>query len=132
MYIALLGFVASLATHLSALMGIADPFELGPLRAGMYVIWLPAVLAARQLSSDPSEENLWHEIFRGCPPWMRMGLYVLLGYAVLGVLSFLLAPKASVPPAFSLRVSSRTWMLFYFVTFATLYSAIQVSSRDTE
>jgi hypothetical protein len=132
MYVALLGFLASLAAHVAALMGVADPFELGPLRAGMYVVWLPAVLAARQLSSDPSEDNLWRETFRGCPPWMKMGLYVQLGYVVLSTVSFLLAKKPPVAPAFSLQGSSQIWMLFYFVTFATLYSVLQVSRQEAE
>jgi hypothetical protein len=132
MYLALVGFLASLAAHVAALMGIANPFELGPLRVGMYFVWLPAVLAARQLSSDPSEDNLWSETFRGCPPWMKMSLYVLLAYAVLTTVSTLLTKKPPSAPAFSLQGSSRLWMLFYFVTFATLYSALQVSRQETE
>lgn len=132
MYVGVLGFLASLAAHVAALMGVTDPFELEPLRIGMYVVWLPALLAVRQLSDDPSEENLLHVTFRGCPPWMRMGLYALLAYVFLTTASFLLAKKVPVAPAFSLEVSSRHWMLFYYVTFATLYSALQVSRREAE
>jgi hypothetical protein len=131
MYLALLGFLASLTAHLASHMGIAKPFGLDPmpLHMGIFVVFVPAVLVSRRLAPGHWRTNYWKTALRGCPAWMRTGLYVIFGYAFLNFIAVMLGEK-TVGGATALRGFSGHWMVFYYGAFAIMYSAIQLARHD--
>lgn len=137
MALAALGFVISLAAHLIALTGHMPPVgeAIFVLHAGVFIVWLPAVLvsmrlnyAQRSRSRWPGWGN-WKQTLAGCPPWMTYAAYGLFGYAFL---NFFLAIgsidqhpfKTGIDPQ-TVRAISGHWMLFYGLGFAILYSAFR-------
>jgi hypothetical protein len=134
MYIAFAGFVASLIAHIAGYMGVEKPFGFDPwpLHMGIFIVWLPAVLAAQRLSREFPQKDMWKATLRGCPPWMRKALNVLFGYALLSFVLFMALEAASGDEASTVRGFSGHWLIFYFAAYAILYSAIQVSENETE
>jgi hypothetical protein len=94
------------------------------------VVWIPTILIAQRLTKAAKQSEFWKAAFRGCPTWMRIGVYVLGGYAVLNFILFIATarqyPKNEVPDVVNYRGFSGHWMLFYYVASATLYSAIRL------
>lgn len=133
MYVALTGFIASLVAHIAGYMGIEKPFGFDPwpLHIGIFVVWLPAVLVAQRLSKDFPQKDMWKATLRGCPSWMRNGLYALFGYAFLSFFLFMALDSTSGNEASTVRGFSGHWLIFYFAAYAILYSAIQVSENET-
>src|SRR5215831_7309479 len=84
MWLAVAGFLASVIVHVYSLLGTANPF--GPaawaLHVGIFVVWFPAVLVAQRLTRNVKRADFWKAIFRGCPPWVRRGAYILFPYAI--------------------------------------------------
>jgi|SRR5271165_4660747 len=78
-----IGLALSILSHIAALFGKSGP--LGKytflLHIGIFVVWLPAVLAARRLTSGFTVQQSWSESLRGCQPWMRYALYGFFCYA---------------------------------------------------
>ena len=133
MYVALAGFIASLIAHIAGYIGIEKPFGFDPwpLHVGIFIVWLPAVLVAQRLSRDFPQKDMWKATLRGCPSWMRKGLYVLFGYAFLSFFLFITLDSKSGNEASNVRGFSGHWLIFYFAAYAILYSAIQVSENET-
>jgi hypothetical protein len=75
--------VFSLAAHCLALAGVPIPGGklVGNLHIGIFVVWVPTVLVAYQSTRYANREGSWKVTLAGCPPWMRLGLYVLFGCA---------------------------------------------------
>jgi hypothetical protein len=81
------------------------------------------------------QKDLWKIALFGCPRWMRLVLYALLGYSVA---SFLIAMHnidhdqaigghlSSFIPAFSVHLAA-----FYGIAFATLYSVVNNPATDS-
>jgi hypothetical protein len=133
MLLALLGFIASLIAHLFGYAGVEKPFGINPwpLHIGIFVVWLPAVIVAQRLSKEFPQKDLWKATLRGCPPWMRISLYVLFAYAFLSFFVFVVLGAPSGKESSAVRGFSGHWLIFYYAAFAILYSAIQVSEKDT-
>jgi hypothetical protein len=133
MYLALLGAFASFVVHVASYMGIAKPLGLDPwlLQKGLFFVWLPTSLVVYLQSREYHETGVWKTMMRTCPPWMLTVLFVLFGYALLNLMSFAFGAATAVGRASALRVFSGHWMLFYYLTFAILYSAIHISDHDT-
>ena len=59
--LATIGLILSLVTHAAALLGIPQP--LGPaawgLHVGVFVVWLPAILAYNRLAAGSKRQNSW-------------------------------------------------------------------------
>ena len=127
MWLALVGFAASLAVHVFSLLGQPNPF--GPwawgLHAGVFVVWFPAVLVAHRLSKTAKRADFWKAVLRGCPSWVRTGAYALCAYAVLNFLLFLCIPRPHTPTQ-DFRGFSGHWLVFYYFAAAILYSAGQL------
>jgi hypothetical protein len=129
------GFVASLVSHVCSLLGVDGP--LGDrtmlLHMGIFVVWFPAILAARRVGRDAPQKDQWKAALRGCPEWMRYALYGLFGYTFLNFALFLFrahgrgssGPGGSASPSV-VRGFSGHWMLFYFAAFAMLYSYLHL------
>jgi hypothetical protein len=87
--IAVAGLILSLVAHLVPFFGFPEP--LGRLtwllHIVLFVVWLPAGLAARRLDPDSKEDFSWKVALRGCPRWVR---WVAGGFAVYAVVNFVL------------------------------------------
>lgn len=133
MYLALVGFVASLIAHLCGYVGIDKPFGISPwpLHVGIFIVWFPAVLVFHNLSKDFPQRDMWKAALRGCPNWMRTLLYVIGGYAFLSFFAFMAIDSFSSSEASTIRGFSGHWLIFYYAAFVILYSAINVSQQDS-
>lgn len=130
MWIAAAGFVASAIVHVSSLLGLSQPFGhfAWGLHIGIFVVWLPAVLVAQRLSKGAKQTDFWKAVLRGCPPWMKRFLYVLVPYIFINFfVGIALGPKTE---ADNFRIFSGHWMFFYFAGMAMLYSADQLGSLE--
>lgn len=130
--IALAGFIASLLAHIAGYAGIDRPLGLDPwpLHVGIFVVWLPSVLAAQKLSKDFPQKDMWKATLRGCPKWIRYMLFGLFGYAILSFLAFFISTENSQNEASTIRGFSGHWLVFYFAAFAILQSYSRVAISD--
>jgi len=131
--VALVGFAASLITHLAGYADIERPFGINPwpLHVGLFIVCFPAVLAAQKLSKDFSQSEFWTASLRGCPDWMHYSLLVLFGYAFLSFFVFLISGGSSPDnEASTIRGFSGHWLLFYFGAFAVLHSYSKLPELD--
>lgn len=132
------GLLLSVASHIAALRGTEGPLghSAWMLHIGIFVVWLPAVLAARYMSAEFPAKDMWKASLRGCPVWMKYMVGVLFAYALV---NFLIAMR-SFPgrgeagatgwmPASVVRGFSGHWMVFYGTAMAVLYSAARVKDR---
>jgi len=95
--------------------------------AGVVLVWFPAVMLMSRLTQDFKQKDMWKAALRGCPGWMRTGLWVVIGCAV--AFSFLPSlfmrssgNSSQTPPLFP--------VLFYAVSFCVMYSLINVQKQD--
>lgn len=133
-WLALVGFCASVVVHLMALLQIAVPVVLQPyineelyatLGLGIFVVWMPAVLAASQVARTQDAGGVsWNILLKGSPAWMLKALKGLFVYVVLNFfVSIWLTTNAQVQDGvFLQRTFSGHWLLFYGAAFAILYS----------
>jgi len=136
MWLAVAGFCASLLVHVLSLLGLRSP--LGSitwlLHIGVLAVWIPTVLVAQRLSKNAKRADLWRAVLRGCPAWMRTGVYVVAGYAMVNFGLFIVDTmsysKNRVPEVLQYRGFSGHWMAFYYVAAATLYSAHTLGSSS--
>ena len=136
--LALLGLFLSLAAHLAALVGMPQPLGSAAwgLHIGIFVVWIPAIIAANHLVKDFRRKDFWKAALRGCPTWMRWLTYGFFGYAFINFIVFILsAPPNGVSagagtPAVVFRGFSGHWMAFYSAAGAILYSSFVVGRRD--
>jgi len=139
MFLAALGFAASLAAHLAVALGLRETFPPAVmlLHAGIFVVFLPAVIVMRGLAKDYKQSEVWTAALRGCPGWMRKAVYGLFAYAIVNFVFFIgKAPGRGAPlagggtPAVIVRGFSGHWMIFYAVSFAVLYSYLHADETD--
>src|SRR5262245_11911762 len=130
MWLAIAGLIASAVVHVSSLFGLAQPFGAAAwgLHVGIFVVWLPAVLAAHRLSKGAKRSEFWTATLRGCPPWVRRTFYGLFAYTFVNFFAGIALGPDSEPERF--RIFSGHWMLFYFMAAAILYSASQLDSLE--
>lgn len=133
MVLAACGIALSIAAHFMALAGVPIPGGglVWVLHAGIFVVWVPAVLVSLKMTRHASRKDLWKVALAGCPEWMRRSLYVLFGYAMLNFILFFVTTagqprkdhqNSSSPEV--IRGFSGHWMIFYGVAFAIFYSRI--------
>ncbi len=132
MVLAAVGLVLSVAAHAMSIAGIQIPGGglVWALHMGIFVVWIPAVLVSLRSTRHASRKDYWKVVLAGRPVWMRRGLYVLFGYAVLNFVIFL-ATTANLPKSHGggalpsvVRGFSGHWMAFYAAAFAVLYSRV--------
>jgi hypothetical protein len=140
MILAALGLAASAAAHAAAALGLRASFPtwVMGLHVGVFVVFLPAAFVVHRLTRDYTQREIWTAALRGCPDWMRKGVYGLFGYAFVNFLYFIATvPKgraaavvAGETPAVIVRGFSGHWMIFYAVSFAILYSYRHAEEAD--
>ena len=130
MFLAGAGFVASVVAHVASIAGIELPGGRNwfVLHAGIFAVWIPAILVMNRFRGRVSKKDIWKTAFAGSPVWMLTALKVIFGYSFVSFFLFVVnAPSHSKQSPVSLpaeiRAFSGHWMIFYSVAFATLYSA---------
>jgi hypothetical protein len=127
--IAALGLILSLLVHLSALFG--QPIPLGHrawgLHFGIFVVWIPTVIAGNFLARDVDRKNWWRFALRGCPDWYRYFTYGLFAYALINFAIFLMrtwaAPRnGGLSDEVGLIGFSGHWMAFYAAALGAMWS----------
>ena len=131
MILAAIGFLASLGFHFLALAGVPIPGAktVWLLHFGIFVVWLPTIVVLRNNFHVPGSRDSWRRALAGCPPWMRVVVYIAFGYAFINFALFFFGtlgqpkPTSDVPPNV-VRGFSGHWMFFYAAAFAALFSAV--------
>ncbi len=136
MYLAMVGCFLSLVAHLCGYIGIGRPFGMDPwpLHIGVIVVCIPAVFAAQKLSKGYLQDEMWHAVLRGCPEWMKSLFVVIFAYAFISFFMFILVTDNAanvVNEANKLRGFSGHWLVFYYVSYAILYSYHKVMLNDS-
>lgn len=123
------GVVFCLAFYLLAVSGIfAVPGKDAMLLfIGIFPIWLPTILFMGRLTSEFKQKDLWKAALRGCPSWMRVVLYVLIGAAFLAFLFPLLTGGKPGEGPFTFMLFPST---FYAISFCVMYSLLS-TRRNT-
>ena len=146
--IAAVGFFASLAVHVCALLGIDAqarfPF-VWLLHVGIFVVFVPAAIAQKR-ASKPGSRSSWNDLL--LPAWMKALGPVLFIYAIVNfmiamhgapgktrldhgrhvvvergaVVRVLADEEFHANEATVLRMFSGHWMMFYAGAFAMLYA----------
>jgi hypothetical protein len=136
-FLAVVGFAVSVVSHLCALFGVAGPLgdQSWVLHVGIFVVWIPAVLAGQSMGRNVPSKDFWKAALRGCPAWMRYTTYFFFGYAIFNFLLFILTAPSGVETAGSVSPSmvrglSGHWMAFYGAAFSILYSKARTNERD--
>jgi hypothetical protein len=123
------GFVATLAVHVTSLLGATYPFDhffkfLGP---GVFVVFIPTIFVMNRLTRDVKQRDIWRAAMRGCPRWMRGSVWTIAGYAYIGFLVFSLLPVGGMGSEINkARSMSAVLLVFYLIPLSVLYSATQV------
>src|SRR5258705_12794585 len=136
MWLSALGLIFSLLVHLDALLGMGSALGEAAwfLHAGVFLVWLPAVLVLQPLTREFKQKDLWRAALRGCPTWMRWMTYGFFGYAFLNFAFFIvMAPRSNSPsgtPTVVFRGFSGHWMAFYSAAVAIFYSARHAEEHD--
>lgn len=124
-----IGLIASLWVHLGAVMGrrVAPEAFFWILHMGIFVVWIPAVLVAKQRVGSLQRKDFWKQVLKDSPEWMRYMVYFFLAYAFVNFMLFMLkAPAGNTDPSLPSvvwRGFSGHWMAFYSAALAILYSA---------
>jgi len=127
-----IGLSLSIIVHVLSLFNIASPFgELTwILHGGIFVVWLPMILVLQRLKKDSNEKEFWKTAMQYCPVWIKRIVGFLVLYAFVNFIIFIATVKedhksdhARETPPVVLRGFSGHWMIFYWISFAALYSA---------
>lgn len=78
---AALGWALSVAVSLASLGGVKLPGWLdGAFFAGLFPLWICAILIAQRLTKGASQSDFWKAAWRGCPTWLRYAIWGSWGY----------------------------------------------------
>ena len=137
-YLAGVGLVSSVIVHVCSLLNLPNP--LGglayTLNIGIFIVWIPAVIAAGRMTEDFKQKDMWKALLRGCPDWMKKLTYFFFAYAFINFFIFIALEVvgyrggAEVKGDPSLRGFSGHWMAFYSAAMAFLYSRRETLDRD--
>jgi hypothetical protein len=95
---------------------------------GVFVVWFPTVILMNRLTKDFKQKDLWKAALRGCPPWMRTALWVVIGVVFA---AFFLPFPGRKSPGDSPQTFALFPITFYSVSFCVMYSLINVDEFDS-
>jgi hypothetical protein len=129
MVLSAVGIVLCLSFYLLGVTGICPvPLRNTPvLFVGVFVVWLPTVILVNRLTRDFKQKDLWKAALRGCPPWMRIALWVVVGCAFVSFFIPVVSRRNPGDPPQTLMLFPIT---FYAVSFCVMYSLIKVEKFD--
>ena len=129
------GLVLSLWVHLGAVAGrrVAPEEFFWILHMGIFLVWFPAVLVAKERVGNINRKDFSKIMLKGSPDWMRYMVYGFLGYAMVNFAFFFFQvptgkSDGANPPAIVWRGFSGHWMAFYSAALAILYSAAKANT----
>ncbi|MBZ5657960.1 MAG: hypothetical protein LAO56_22080 [Acidobacteriia bacterium] len=95
---------------------------------GVFVVWFPTVILMNRLTQDFKQKDLWKAALRGCPPWMRVALWVVIGCVFAAFFLPMLSKRnpGDAPQTFVLFP-----IIFYAVSFCVMYSLVNVEEHDS-
>ena len=126
MVLAAIGVLACFCLHIAS-------FQSGPelekraipvLFPGLFVVWFPTVILMNRMTRDVKQRDLWKAALRGCPPRMKIALWIVIGYAAFAtfLLPFLRGSNPGASPSGFLIFPA----VFYSVSFCVMYSVLHV------
>ena len=132
MLLAGLGLLCSVTLHLASLTGHATQMQnlltedmqfrvMTSITAGIFVVWLPAVLIAQRISKGNRLKFSWKDVLAGCPQWMSYAVYGLFAYAFINF--FLSISTREMDSQQGLRTFSGHWTLFYGMALCIFFSS---------
>ncbi|MFI5059780.1 MAG: hypothetical protein ACHQLQ_16565 [Candidatus Acidiferrales bacterium] len=95
---------------------------------GLFAVWIPTVILSNRLTQDFKQKDFWKAALRGCPAWMRSGLWAVIG-CVFAV--FFLPVLSRRSPGDSPQTFVLFPIMFYAVSFCVMYSLINVEKHDS-
>jgi hypothetical protein len=129
------GLVLSLWVHLGAVAGrrVAPEEFFWMLHMGIFLVWFPAVLVAKERVRSLNRKDYWKVVLKGSPEWMRYMVYGFLGYAMINFTYFFFQVptgkgEGANLPAIVWRGFSGHWMAFYSAALAILYSVAKANT----
>jgi hypothetical protein len=129
MVLSALGVLASFVVFLAGMggnLGIEKGF-LRILFPGIFIVWVPTVLLMNRSTRDFKQRDIWKAALRGCPAWMRMALWVVVGLVFAAFFApFLWGSRPEAFPAGFLLVPA----VFYSVSFCVMYSTLHMEAFD--
>jgi hypothetical protein len=133
LFLSATGLLISTVIHICALLKVQfehynKVFFLG---IGVFIVWLPTILAANKLTKDFKQKDYWKAALRGCPSWMKTLFYATGGYALINFIYMIASGKPDRDAVSTARFISGHLLPFYLAAFAVLYSAIRVSELDS-
>jgi hypothetical protein len=138
-YLALIGLLFSLVAHVCGLLGLPQPlgYITWGLHIGVFVVWIPAIVAAQNTTHDINQRDAQEAAMRGCPVWFRRLTSVFFVYALFNFATFMAMmvlggqrDEAS-QTALAFRGFSGHWMVFYSAAAAMLESAVTLGNHDS-
>jgi hypothetical protein len=130
MVLAGVGLALCFASFLGTFLGRA-PSKRAIMAAfiGVFILQLPTILIMNVLTRDFKQKDLWKSGLRGCPRWMRISLWTLVGcvMALTFGLPVILGKNPADSSGFSLFPA-----VFYAVQFCVMYSALHVDKLDAD
>ena len=136
MTLSAVGLFTSLYVHLGAVMGhrVVPEAFFWILQMGIFVVFIPAILMARERLGNTRRPDFWKLILKDSPNWMRYMVYGFFGYALVNFALFIFnAPSGDTgtnPPLADWRRFSGHWMAFFSASFAMLYSEANWNSKE--
>ena len=135
MYLAGLGLIISFMLHAASLLGLPIPLDVyGKLIFFFFLLLLiafvPAALVMGNHCKDVKSRDIWKVALRGCPTLLKYLLYLFCGYAGIRFVLFAIIGKDQTGvngqlTTSAINIISAFFMVFYSVSLAILYSAIQ-------
>ena len=130
MAIAAFGFVASVIAHLLALAHgpIPGGEKIFALHAGIFIVWIPAVMLMGTLTKGARRSDIWKIGLMGCPRWVKPALTALGAYVAVNFFRGIAMQHREGDDFLErVRLFSGHWIIFYAIATAIMYSALHVS-----
>jgi hypothetical protein len=123
------GVLLCIFSYLRLLTESYRPLKSGPpiLFIGIFIVWLPTVLLMNTLTREFKQKDLWKAALRGCPSWMRISLWALVGAVMAVTFLPVILGRNSAPSEGGFTLFP---IVFYGVSFCTMYSIIHVDELD--
>jgi Protein of unknown function (DUF3592) len=130
--LAIIGFVLSVLVNVGALTSRwTPPSAFWALHVGIFVVFFPAIFVGQKRVGSTHRKDFWKLVLKGAPDWMKYLLYAVFAYAAaIDVTSWIRGAQQPSGPSQSSGFGDWTefsvvWIVFYWASFAILYSAMR-------
>jgi len=123
------GILLCLSFSLLALTGRHPSLVTPVMFGGIFVVWVPTIILSNWLTRDFKQKDFWKAALRGCPAWMRTGLWVVIGCVFIAFFLPILFGKS---PGDSPLTFTLFPMMFYAVSFCVMYSLINIEESGAD